>query len=127
MQDQSNPTAAEIRRWAADPESLCPMQDWDLVITGIGFKALFLDLLEETDCPKADFFLHCLYLWVYDTVRVESKIVELEPLLRRGEASKEQSLRIWARRSRNLIANPRRAEKDLWWGFGQNRSNSGHG
>jgi hypothetical protein len=127
MQDLSNPTAAEIRRWAADPESLFPMEDWDLVTTGVGFEALFLDLVEDTDCAKADFFLHCLYLWVYDTVRAGRKTVELEPLLRRGEASKEQSLRIWARRSRVLIANPRRAEKDLWWGLGQNRSRSGHG
>ena len=34
----------------------------------------------------------------------------------------EAALRIWARRSRALIANPRRADKDLWWGFGQKRS-----
>ena len=125
MQDLSNPTAEDIRRWASDPGSLCPMEDWDLVITGIGFEVLFIELVEDEACPKADFFLHCLYLGVYDTVRAGMKCDVLQPLLQRGEASKEQALRIWARRSRALIANPSRADNDLWWGFGQKHSDTG--
>jgi hypothetical protein len=33
MDNVWNPTAADIRQWAADPDSLCPGEDWDLVIT----------------------------------------------------------------------------------------------
>jgi len=124
MQDPWNPTAADIRHWAADPDSLCPVEDWDIGITGIGFEELFLELVEEEQCPKADFFLHCLYLWVYDTVRVRGRTDELEAMLRRAEAGNEPALRIWARRSRALVANPRPAGKHLWWGFGQNRSDA---
>jgi hypothetical protein len=93
-----NPTTADIRQWAADPDSLCPTEDWDLAITGIGFENLFFDLVEDEQCPKADFFLHCLYLWVYDTVRSQGRTDELEGILQRAEASNESALRIWARR-----------------------------
>jgi hypothetical protein len=123
MQDPWNPTADEIRKWAAEPDTLC-QQDWDLAITGIGFEGLFLDLVEDPHCPKADFFLHCLYLWVYDTARVQGLTDELERMLQRGEMSTEPSLRQWARRSRVLIADPRRANQHLWWGFGRKPSDA---
>jgi hypothetical protein len=123
MQDPANPTADDIRQWAAD-STLCPLQDWDLMITGIGFEDLFLELVEDRQCPKADFFLHCLYLWVYQTVCGQGRNTELDRLLRRGEVSGEPALRQWARRSRALIADPRRADRHLWWGFGQKRSDA---
>ena len=124
MQDPCNPTAADIRRWAADAESLCPIEDWDLVITGVGFEDLFLQLVEDRNCPKADFCLHCLYLWVYDTVRGQGATKELERVLRRAESSAEPGPRVWARRSRALIAVPGRANKNIWWGFGQKRGDA---
>jgi len=124
VDDPWNPTVADIRRWAADPNSLCP-QDWDLSITGLGHEELFVELVEDEKCPKADFFLHCLYLWIYDLVRT-GRADELEALLKRGEASEEQALRTWAKRSRALIANPKLAAKALWWGFGQKRGQRGH-
>jgi hypothetical protein len=123
VQDPWNPTPADIRQWAADPNSLHD-QDWDDAITDMGYEELFLDLVEDEQCPHADFFLHCLYFWVYKTVKSGGKTDELEVMLRRGEASKEPALRIWVRRSRALMANPRRAEKRLWWGFGQKRSDA---
>ena len=89
------------------------------MITGIGFEDLFLELIEDPGCPKADFFLHCLYLWVYQAVRGHGPAGEVERLLHRGEASGEPALRRWARRSRALIADPGRADRHLWWGFGQ--------
>jgi hypothetical protein len=122
VEDPLNPTAADIRQWAADPDALCPTEDWDLVITGVGFEDLFLELVEDRECPNADFFLHCLYLRVYDVVRIRGKTAELDRLLRRAETSSEPALRRWARRSRALIADPRRAAKHIWWGFGQKRS-----
>ena len=107
-------------------ELTCPVEDWDLAITGIGFEELFLDLIEDEQClNKADFFLRCLCLWVYDTLRVGRDTRELEPLLRRAEASKEAALRTWARRARDLIAEPQLADQDLWWDFGQQRSSPG--
>jgi hypothetical protein len=116
MQDPANPTFASGR-----PIPLCPPEDWDLTVTGIGFEGLFLELVEDRQCPKADFFLHCLYLWVYQTVRGQAQDTERERLLRRGEVSSEPALRQWARHSRALIADPRRADRHLWWGFGQKR------
>src|ERR1700733_4930738 len=96
MQERWNPTSAEIRQWAADPKSLCPVEDWDLAITGIGLEELFLELVENEHGHKADFFLQCLFLWVFDAVRVQRITNELEEMLRRGDASKELALRIWA-------------------------------
>jgi hypothetical protein len=124
MQNPWNPTIADIREWASAPDTFCPVQDWDLVITGLGFEGLFLELVEDPQCLKADFFLHCLYLWVYDTVRVHGCTSELESALQRGGASSEPALRQWARRSRALIADPGRAGQHLWWGFGQKRNDA---
>jgi hypothetical protein len=121
MRDPANPSAEDIRQWAADPDALCPFEDWDLVITGSGFEDLFLELVEDVTCPQADFFLHCLYLWVYQTVCGNGPREDLERHLAWAEASAEPALRQWARRSRALIADPRRADRHLWWGCGQQR------
>ncbi|HEV3083175.1 MAG TPA: hypothetical protein VGY66_25545 [Gemmataceae bacterium] len=124
MQYSSNPTADDIRQWAFEPDTLSASEDWDLMITGIGFEDLFLELVENPECPKSDFFLHCLYLWVYQNVRGDGPTAEVERLLQRGQASYEPALRRWARRSRALIADPRRADRHLWWGFGQKHSSA---
>ena len=120
-----DPTPDEIQRWAAGPDSLAPLQDWDLMITGVGNEELFLELVEDEQCPKADFMLHCLYLWVYQTVHTTGWTEDVERLIQRGEASSEPALKLWARRSRNLVANPKRAEQQIWWQFGQRRTDSG--
>jgi hypothetical protein len=117
-----DPTEVNIRQWAANPDSLWPNQEWDYDITGLGFEDLFLELVEDEKCSKADFFLHCLYLWVYQSVGGSDKQDELERLLRHGEASREAALRIWTRHSRALFRNPKRAGKHIWWGFGQGRT-----
>jgi hypothetical protein len=123
MRDPWNPTAEEIREWATEPNAICE-QDWDLGIIGIGHEALFMELVEDENCPNADFFLHCLYLWAYETVLAGAPMEELKNLLQRGEASREPALRLWAKRCRRLIADPASAERELWCGFGQSKSDT---
>ena len=119
--DLWNPSEEVIRHWAADADSFGP-QDWDLEIVTMGYEDLFIELVEDVNCPKADFFLHCLYLWVYQTLLSSGPTEEFERLIRRGEVSVESALRIWARRSRNLVVNREREQRHLWWQFGQNRT-----
>jgi hypothetical protein len=116
MKDPWNPTPDEIRRWAADPEALCP-EDWDLVIVGIGHDELLLNLAADESCPKNYFFLRCLCLLVGDFVRTKGNTADpnhIEQLLRRAEEIGEPFVALWVTRSRELLAHPERFEYNQW-------------
>jgi hypothetical protein len=69
IRDVLNPTDAELRQWGFHRDAVQPTEDWDAAITTDERASLFLELAEDLDCPQGDFFLHCLYLLVGDTVR----------------------------------------------------------
>ena len=112
--------ADELRRWAysEDPE---PQQDFDLAITGLGHEKLFLAFVEDEACPKRDFFLACLYLFVGDAVRTDyqsNSSSEVNILIASAEVSQCDLIQKWRHRSLDLISNPESFDYDQWCGGG---------
>jgi hypothetical protein len=122
--DIVNPTAAEIRSWAMSRRPL-PMQDWDLIIASDPNREdVFLELATEARGVKRKTFLGILYLIVGDAVRTNWHTRSREQVLNLIERSKvlpDESLRIWATRATELIANPGLFRYGLWCGGGYAR------
>ncbi len=72
FRDYVNPTADEIRSWAFSSYNT-PMQDWELVITDDINLPTVLMLAADTQCPKREFMLSSLYVYVGDKVRANPK------------------------------------------------------
>jgi hypothetical protein len=118
MQDPWNPTSAEITAWAYDPTSMWPEQDWDLAVTSDQNTDLLLQLASDAACPKRDFFLRCLYLFVGDAVRsgfvahrheVVVELLENVPVACTPEISR------WLARSQKLLDASRGAVDYTLW------------
>ena len=108
-------TEDDIRSWALDPDGLCE-QDWDIVSINTGLEPLFIELAANENCPKCEFFLHCLYLLVRDAVRTQGNTTpfsHLEELFTRAEATAMPWLQAWVSQSRDLMANPKKFKYDL--------------
>jgi hypothetical protein len=117
MNDPWNPTEAEVRDWAYQPDAMEPEQDWHLVLPGTGFEELYLGLVADPACPTRGYFLEVLYLLVGDAVRTGYGVhreERVEVLLERGLASGDPDLALWAERSRELKAHPEAFSYDAW-------------
>ena len=106
MRDPFQPTTDEIRAWAYDADSLCPEEDWDLIISGRGHDELFWTLASDSQCPKRHFFLECLALNLPPDATDPS---ELEPFYSRAEKSCDPVLEEWAASWKRTIQHRRRA------------------
>ena len=115
MEDPCNPTHDEIREWACDPDAHWA-QDWELVVTCVENVELLFSLAGDDECPKQEFFLHCLYYLVGSVVGGDGLIPsdDLERLLDRANASGNASLKRWAERSRTFIADPEAFDPACW-------------
>lgn len=71
MRDPFNPTPEEIRTWAYDPNSIDPMQDWELIVM---LSTSIDDLIRysaDSGCPQKIFFAYCLRLRAEHATRAE--------------------------------------------------------
>lgn len=104
------PSGDDIERWASDPFSVEPIDDWNLVLAQQPYGELYLRLAASPDCPQAPYFLCLLYLIVGNAVRSDYATkprYEVEHLLAVADADyPEPQIRLWAKRSVALIANP---------------------
>jgi hypothetical protein len=63
MKNSINPTRDELVEWAYDPESVWPIQDWDLVVTRLDFADTILKLALDYKCPSRIFsFIAFIFL-----------------------------------------------------------------
>jgi len=67
--DPHPPTAEEIRSWAANPDSVEPIQDCDIIVQWQACSDLVLELAADAACPNQAYFLHILYFIVGSAVR----------------------------------------------------------
>lgn len=114
--DPADPTAAEIRAWAACND-LEPMEDWDLVLADLRHADLLVELVADEDCRSRRYLLTALYALVGTAVRDGFAAVpqpDLEAVLAKGRATGTAWLRTWADRSARLIANPTEFDYALW-------------
>jgi hypothetical protein len=121
--------ATDVMTWAFSKEDPCrPIEDWDIILAhGLDGEVL-LRLASDQQCPKRDFFLHCLYILVGDYVRVllggRWTPPSLDDLLVHAATSDNPTIRTWCQRSRNLIAHPETFDYDFWCngGFARNQA-----
>lgn len=103
-----------------------PIEDWDLILAHTLDGELLMRLASDPHCLKRDFFLHCLYILVGDTVRILRGSAPLPPslelLLAQATTSRDAAIDTWRERSRDLIAHPETFDYDFWCRGGFARS-----
>jgi hypothetical protein len=107
-----DPTPAELRAWAYDPDSV-PLttmpQDWDLLVSGDHLVTTLFELAMDRSCPARRFALHCLYIYAADGIRTKFRAHpkrRLRKLVQQAEALGDDQMRTWAHNSRVLLAKP---------------------
>lgn len=118
MRAPYDPRAEELSEWAYDPSALEPVQDWDLTLEHCPYESLYMKFASSSECPKREYFLSLLYLIVGDAVRTRYQARsqdDVERLLSDAERSFPSDwLRLWVKRSRDLIARPETFQYDEW-------------
>jgi membrane dipeptidase len=111
------PAAEEIRAWAANPDALEPVQDWDICVDWLNCPDLILSLATDASCPKQSYFLHILYFLVGSAVRSRfqsPRKLEIEILLDKGRGVDHPLVAEWLRKSEELLASPGLFDYELW-------------
>ena len=121
MIDPWNPTPDEIRAWAYTPGAVEPCQDWDLALSWSLHEKALLETASDDSCPNRRYMLAVLYLVVGDAVRSDLRTRPrpvIEGFLDRAGQYDHPDIRLWERRSRELLANPARFDYECWCGGG---------
>lgn len=107
-----DPTPAELRDWAYQPDSV-PLQtmppDWDLLISGDHLVGTLFDLALDPGCPARRFAVHCLYIYAADGIRTNFRAHprrRLRKLVEQAEADGDEVLVTWAHNTRVLLSRP---------------------
>ena len=114
--DAGNPTAEEIRAWAACSD-LEPLEDWDLVLADLQYVDVLIELVADEKCPSRRYLLTALYALIGNAVRAgfaTAPQADLEAALTRARATGNSWLQVWADRSAHLIVNPAEFDYALW-------------
>lgn len=114
--DEANPTEAEIVRWGY-ADAYAPFEDWDLIISDATYAPLLIRLIGDPACRGAHYFLRALYILTGDAVRTGYRYTtedELRDLIALARKSANESLRLWAYRSDELMSNPATFEYYSW-------------
>lgn len=117
--DPWNPTPAQIRSWAFDPDKDWPTPDWDLALSWLQDENLFLTLATDIGCPNRLFFLSLLYFIVGNAVRTNFRDREryaIEGFINRGDKYPNPDIELWQQRSRALLAGKLTFNYDDWCG-----------
>jgi hypothetical protein len=113
--DEANPKEAEIVRWAYADAS--PFEDWDLIISDADYAPLLIRLIGDPACRGARYFLRALYVLTGDAVRTcyrHTTEHEVGKVIALAHESADESLRLWAYRSDELMRNPTQFEYYAW-------------
>jgi hypothetical protein len=119
----------DVMAWASSQEDPWgPIEDWDLILAHALDGEILLQLASDLQCPKRDFFLHCLHILVGDYVRVllggRWTPPSLDNLLLQAVTNENPAICTWSQRSRDLVAHPETFDYDFWCngGFARNQA-----
>jgi hypothetical protein len=107
-----DPTPAELRAWAYNPDSVMPDMmppEWDLLVSGDPLVNTLFDLALDPACPARRFALHCLHIYAADAIRTKFKAHpkrRLRRLVEKAEDEGDELLVLWAHNTRMLLAVP---------------------
>ncbi len=123
-----DPTAAELRAWAYQPDSVS-LQDmpayWDLLVAGDRLVMTVFDLAMDPKCPARRFALHCLYIYAADGIRTDFSAHpkrRLRKLVEKAETSGDELMQTWSYNVRMLLARPSLFDFNDWCEGGLVRS-----
>jgi hypothetical protein len=117
MQDPWNPSADDVRTWARSPDPVEPCEDWDLALSWARHDPAYLELAADDACHARRYLLRVLYLIVGDAVRTGYRTAgrgDIEALLARADAYAHPDIRLWQRRSRDLLAGRVAFDYESW-------------
>lgn len=124
-----DPSPAELRAWAYQPDSV-PLtsmpQDWDLLVSGDHLVTTLFDLAMDPACPARRFALHCLYIYAADGIRTRFRAHSkrrLRKLVEQAELSGDHLVRTWAYNTRVLLERPSLFDYHDWCEGGLVREN----
>jgi hypothetical protein len=123
-----DPTAAELRAWAYQPDSVSLQSMpayWDLLVAGDRLVTTVFDLAMDPRCPARRFALHCLYIYAADGIRTDFSAHpkrRLRKLVERAETEGDEFMRTWAFNVRVLLARPEMFDFHAWCEGGLVRS-----
>lgn len=119
FKDEWNPEWEEVKRWAFDPDSLYPCEDWPLALEDQGLAEKYMYLAVDPACPKRVVFLNALYLLVGDAVRSwqgRGPAPQLDNLFALAESIGHPELSQWASESKALVRDLTTFEYEYWCG-----------
>ncbi|QSB15014.1 hypothetical protein JQS43_01075 [Natronosporangium hydrolyticum] len=115
-----DPTAAELREWAYQPDSVSLQSmppDWDLLVSGDHLIGTLFELALDPDCPARRFALHCLYIYAADGIRTNFRAHprrRLRKLMDQAESEGDEVLATWAHNARLLMSRPELFDYHEW-------------
>jgi len=115
-----DPTAAELRAWAYQPDSVSLQSMppyWDLLVASDRLVNAVFELAIDTNCPARRFALHCLYMYAADGIRTDFSAHpkrKLRKLVERAESEGDEFMRTWAFNVRVLLARPEMFDFHEW-------------
>lgn len=115
-----DPTAAELRAWAYQPDSV-PLEsmphEWDLLVAGDHLVGTLFELAMDRTCPARRFAQHCLYIYAADGIRTQFRAHprrRLRRLVEQAEEHGDEMMEVWAHNTRMLLARPELFDYHDW-------------
>jgi hypothetical protein len=107
-----NPTRTQLRIWAYGNYS-DPVSDFQLFVAKDPY--IGLDLAADPRCPRRDFFLESLYVWVGDQVRLglpdKGLVIKI---LETADELPDERIKKFVERSKGLILDPYSYDSNKW-------------
>lgn len=112
------PTTAELRAWAADPESVEPSQDWDLILSwemDRGRLRTLVELAADPTVPQSSYCLQVLYQWVSYVAGQKDFDSRYDPWLDEARGVRDEKVKQWRHKARLIFQGIERFDYDAWW------------
>lgn len=116
-----NPTADELRAWAADAAADEPAQDWELILAwhmDAGRVRALVTLAADPALPHARFCLLALYQWIaYAAGQPDFEVRrrQYDRWLDEARGVREPRVKRWRHRARLVVQGVERFDDDEWW------------
>lgn len=113
-----HPTAAELHAWAADPQSIEPCEDWDLILSwemDRGRLRTIINLATDPALPRSSFFFRVLYQWVSYVAGQKDFDPRYDLWLDEARGVRDAKVKEWRHKTRLIFQGVEQFDYDKWW------------